>query len=159
VIETGGLDASVTKQVLSSSLPSLEHLELWLGAESYGATTTVEDLEPLFSGALFPRLRYLGLRDSELADAIAERIAQSPLLERIEVLDLSLGTLGDKGAEALLASPAVRRLRKLDLHHHYMSKDVLLRLHKLGPEVDLSGAEDVDVGRDGEEYRYVAVGE
>ena len=31
VIETGGLDAAVVRGVGSSDLPSLEHLELWLG--------------------------------------------------------------------------------------------------------------------------------
>ncbi|HLZ60194.1 MAG TPA: STM4015 family protein [Ktedonosporobacter sp.] len=161
VVETGGLSADVVRTVIRSHLPALEHLELWLGTQDYGATSTLEDLAPLLSGELFPNLRYLGLRDSEFSDAIAIALTQSPLLERIRVLDLSLGTLGDEGAAALLACPAVRKLEKLDIHFHYCSDEMiqqLRELRKLGVELedDRSYATIYD---DDEEYRYVAVGE
>lgn len=158
VLESGGLPAEVVKGVLGSTLPSLEHLELWLGDSGYGATTTVDDLAPLFSGELFPRLRSLALRDSELTDDIAEALVASPLVTRLESLDLSLGTLGDRGAVALADSPAVRRLRKLDLHHHYVTPDVMQRLARIGPEVDVSDRREPSV-YGGEESRYVAVAE
>ncbi len=154
IVESGGLDRSIVQQVCAAQLPALEHLELWLGDENYGATTRVEDLAPILSGTLFPNLRYLGLRDSEITDEIAAALAQSPILERIRVLDLSLGTLGDEGAAALLANPALRRLEKLDLHHHYCSDEVMAQLQALGIDVDLSDEQDED---DGE--RYVAVSE
>jgi hypothetical protein len=158
VIESGGLDAQVGSGVLRSELPALEHLEVWLGTERYGANTTVADLEPLVAGTLFPSLRYLGLRDSEIANEIAAAIAQAPILERIRVLDLSLGTLDDSGAAALLASPAIRNLEKLDLHHHYCSEAMMAQLETLGIEVDTSDRQEPDVW-DGEEHRYVAVSE
>jgi hypothetical protein len=158
VIQSGGLDAGIVRAVVNAELPNLEHLELWLGTESYGANTTVADLEPLLSGARFPRLSYLGLRDSDIADQIAAALAQAPILERIHTLDLSLGTLGDEGAAALVANPAIAKLARLDIHHHYCSNEMVARLARLGIDVDTSGQEQPDK-YDGEFHRYVAVGE
>jgi len=118
----------------------------------------VADLEPLLDGQRFPKLHYLGLRDSDIADEIAAAAASAPILDRIRTLDLSLGTLGDEGAEALLASPAVARLAKLDIHHHYCSDAMVARLNGLGVTVDASEQEGPDE-YDGEFHRYVAVGE
>lgn len=154
-IQTGGLDASVVRAVTAADFPELEHLELWLGTANYGATTELVDLAPLFSGRLFPKLKYLGLRNSDFSDLIATALADSPLLERLEILDLSLGTLGDEGAEALLKSPATAKLRFLDLHHHYCSDEMMEKLKALGIEVDLGDAQ----GEDDPGDRYVEVGE
>ncbi len=158
VVESGGLDVSVVRDITSSSLPELEHLELWLGTEDYGANAEMVDLAPILSGKLFPKLRYLGLRDSELADAIAAAVANSPLLERLRVLDLSLGTLSDDGAAALLAGAGIKNLELLDLHHHYCSDEMVSKLASLGIKVDISDKQEPDV-YDGESTRYVAVGE
>lgn len=159
IVQSGGLPVEAVRQILSASLPALEHLEIWLGDQNYGATTTVADLEPLLSGDLFPRLKYLGLRDSEITDDIARAIAGSPIVARLETLDLSLGTLGDEGANALAESPAIRGLKKLDLSHHYMSDAVMRRMQRLGPAVDVSEQQEADKDTDGSECRYVAVGE
>ena len=158
VVESGGLDVSVVRDITSSALPELEHLELWLGTDDYGATTEMVDLAPILSGKLFPKLRYLGLRDSILTDAIAAAAAYSPLLERLRVLDLSLGTLSDDGAAALLASPGIQNLEFLDLHYHYCSDEMVSKLEGLGIKVDTSDKQEPDV-YDGESTRYVAVGE
>jgi len=154
IVETGGLNGEVVREVSRASLPALEHLELWLGTQRYGSTVTVEDLEPILSGSLFPNLKYLGLRDSDIADAVAAVAANAPILERIDTLDLSMGTLGDEGAEALLASPLVMQLKKLDIHHHYCTDAIMARLEALDIEVDVSERED-----ESEYGRYVAVGE
>jgi len=154
-IESGALDSSVVQDVLRSDLPALEHLELWLGDSTYGANTTVEDLAPLFTGQLFPNLRYLGLRYSEITNEIALALAQSPLLARLRVLDLSFGFLGDIGAAALLASPAIRMLEKLDIHHHYCSEEMIEQLKALSIEVDVSDRQEEENGYS----RYVAVRE
>jgi len=154
VVETGGLNAQVVHEVSKSDLPALQHLELWLGTDNYGGTVTVDDLEPILSGSLFPNLKYLGLRDSDIADAVAAALATAPIVERIEILDISQGTLGDEGMEALLASTAITRLKKLDIHHHYCSEEMVTRVEALGIEVDVSERELED------KYgRYVAVGE
>lgn len=158
VVEAGGLPRQVVQDVVAAQLPELRHLELWLGMEHYGADTTMDDLAPILSGNLFPKLEYLGLRDSELADEIAIAIVSAPILERVQVLDLSLGTLTDAGAAALLASPAVARLRKLDIHHHYCSPEMVEKLEALPIEVDAGESQEAYESR-GELHRYVAVGE
>lgn len=162
IIESGGLPASVLQEVTTATLPALEHLELWLGDEEYGANTTIDDIAPLLFQNPFPNLRYLGLRNSEIADEIAFAIAQAPVLQRITVLDLSLGTLGDVGAAALLESAALAHLEQLDLHHHFCSTGVMKQLaemgQRLGITIDLDEQMEADID-DGDEMRFVAVSE
>lgn len=158
VLQSGGLGAAVVRAVVTADLPQLEHLELWLGSENYGGDATVDDVAPLLAGTVFPRLRYLGLRDSEQADALAAALAHAPIVERIETLDLSLGTLTDEGAMALRLSPAVARLKKLDIHHHFCSEAVVMRLQGLGIEVDVSDPHEAEE-YNGEVWRYAAVTE
>jgi hypothetical protein len=157
VVQTGGLGAGVVRALARADLPALEHLELWLGEENYGGNVRVADLAPILSGQLFPNLKYLGLRDSEIADEIAAALLHAPVLDRIRVLDLSMGTLGDEGAAALIANPAVAKLERLDIHHHYCSEEMVARLARLGIPVN---ADDPQKSNgDDEEDRYVAVGE
>jgi hypothetical protein len=158
VVQSGGLPAEIVREVAAADLPELEHLELWLGEEQYGGNSTVADLAPILSGALFPKLRYLGLRDAERADKIAAAVATAPITERIRVLDLSLGTLSDQGAMALLASPAVSRLEKLDIHHHFCSEAVVEKLSGLGIVLDAGDRKEAEEHR-GRTWRYIAVGE
>lgn len=157
-IETGGLSGEVVRNVAASNLPALEHLELWLGTPQYGGDATLADLKPILSGKKFPRLTYLGLRDSQMADDVAAAVAKAPILARLKVLDLSLGNLSDTGAQALLASPAVARLEKLDIHHHFISKPVVKHLKALGIRVDAADPKEPDTYGD-ETFRYIAVSE
>ena len=154
-IETGGLDVGVIRSVSSSNFPNLEYLELWLGTDEYGANATVADLQPILSGNLFPKLKYLGLRNTQIADDVAGVVVNSPIVNRIETLDLSLGVLTDEGGNALLklASPT---LKKLNLHYNYMSADVIKQLKALPFTVDASKPSDMD---EDDESRFVAVGE
>ena len=139
-VESGGLPQGLLQEIWEAGLPKLEHLELWLGTGEYGGITDPAPLEPLLTGKLFKKLKYLGLRNCEIADAVAKAVAESPLLGRLEVLDLSLGNIGEAGAEALLVSPAVRKLKKLDLHHHYISPVFVKHLRGLPIEVDVAEA-------------------
>jgi hypothetical protein len=162
VIETGGLSAEVVGEVGAAELPELEHLELWLGTANYGGDATVADLKPILDGKRFPKLLYLGLRDSEMADDVAVAVAEAPVLEQIRVLDLSLGNLSDRGAKALLNSPAIRHLELLDIHHHYVSPEVVKWLRSVGLSLGITiNADDPrEPDQDGdEEFRYVAVSE
>lgn len=156
VIQTGGMPGSVMRQVAQADLRSLEHLELWLGIEDYGADWTTEDLAPILEGKQLPQVRTLGLRNSDQADALAALVVNTPIMSQLEVLDLSMGTLGDVGAQALLDSPAVLKLKKLDLHHHYCSDEMMKKLQALPIKVDLHEQETSDGD---EQDRYVAVGE
>ena len=155
VIESGGLDVGVLRDAVTEDLPGLEHLEIWLGSDNYGGNITLSDLEPVLSGKRFPKLKYLGLRDSEFQDEIAAAVARAPILPRLETLDLSLGTLSDEGAAALLGSDAFYGLKKVDLHHHYLSDGMMARLKSSGVAVDLSQQQQAEE----EEDRYIAVSE
>ncbi|MFI5532694.1 STM4015 family protein [Kitasatospora sp. NPDC051853] len=151
--ESGGLPGGVVRSVLASELPALERLVFWLGTSDYGATSTDEDLAPLFSGGLFPALRHLGLENGMRQDALAAALAAAPLTRRLEGLSLALGTLTDAGAESLLG---LTHLKRLDLHHHYLTQGMQERLRAAlpGVELDLSEAEDPE-----DDWRYVANGE
>jgi hypothetical protein len=153
-IESGGLPSEVVEALVASSLPALEHLELWLGSDEYGFDGDVGLYRRLLGALAGPSLRYLGLRDSEISDELAQWLAGEEVVGRLHTLDLSLGTLGDAGARALLDSPYVRSLQRLDLSHHYISPALQQHLKALPLEVVLDDAQDED---DGE--RYVAVGE
>jgi uncharacterized protein (TIGR02996 family) len=156
IFEASGLPREVVRAVGASKLPALEHLELWLGTDEYGANTTVEDLAGILAGKLLPSLRYLGLCNSDISDGIAGALASAPLLKRLRVLDLSLGTLGDEGAEALLAIRDLKKLDKLDIHHHYVSPALVECLQALGIEVDASDPKEVEDPDDPGAHRYVA---
>jgi predicted DNA-binding WGR domain protein len=143
--EASNLPAEVVRSVGGSKLPALEHLEIWLGTEEYGADTTPADLKGILAGKGLPALHYLGLRNSQIADGVARALAKAAVLERLRLLDLSLGTLGDEGARALLAAPALTKLEKLDIHHHYVSPGVVEQLKALGIEVDAGDPQEPDV--------------
>jgi len=153
------MDASIVQGLGRADLPNLEHLELWLGTADYGATVSIDDLQPILGGALFPRLRYLGLRNCEIADEVARAVANAPVVEKIKVLDLSLGILTDEGAQVLAQSTSIEKLEKLDIHFHYCSDEAVKNLRQaISGELDASDAQQPEED-DGEVYRYVAVGE
>jgi hypothetical protein len=155
IVETGGLHPGTLKDVMTAKLPRLEKLELWLGSEYYGFASSVDDLQPVLSGGLFPALKHLGLMDSELQDEIAIAVCQSPILKQLDVLDLSMGTLSDKGGQALLNCTDIKRLSLLNLRHHYMSSDMMAKLKALGININMEDQEKA--GEDGD--RYIEVSE
>lgn len=158
VIQTGGLDVRVVREVLNAELPNLEHLELYLGTDNYGANTQIDDLAPLLRGELFPKLTYLGLRNSDLSDVLAGVLVNAPILERIKILDLSLGTLTDEGAKVFSSSEKLGTLEKLDIHHHFITEEALgvlkAHLRKLKIKIDASDAQDPN-----DEWRSTQTGE
>ncbi|QJT05981.1 leucine-rich repeat domain-containing protein [Streptomyces asoensis] len=157
--ENGGLPAEVVHGVAASELPALEHLDLWLGAEWYGRTTTVADLAPILDGSRLPALRRLGLQNGDNQDEVAAAVAAAPVVARLTALHLGRGTLSDTGAAALLSGQPLVHLQELDLHHHYLSEAMAERIRQAlepyGVKVDVSGREDAD----GPDDRYVAAGE
>ncbi|MCI3270720.1 STM4015 family protein [Streptomyces cylindrosporus] len=155
--ESGGLPKVVVQGIAGSELTALEHLEVWLGAEEWGAGTTLDDLEPLLAGGRFPALRHLGIRNSEFQDEIAVAVARAPVVARLDSLSLSHGTLSDAGADALLDGQSLTHLSRLDLQHNYLTAEAVRRVREAlepnGVEVDLSST----VGPDQE--RSVAISE
>ncbi|MEU8799101.1 STM4015 family protein [Spirillospora sp. NPDC048819] len=126
-IETHRLDPAVVRGVLSSDLPMLEHLELYLGARD-GDGASPEDLAPVLAGSAFPSLTSLALRNGQDTNALVAALADAPVTSRLSVLDLSLGTLTDKGAQILLDTPVFLDLDRLDLHYHHMSEEMTERV-------------------------------
>lgn len=120
-IECSGMKKKNLEQLFKADMPNLTHLDLWIGTDEYGGETDAGDWEPLLSGTIFPKLKYLGLRNCNYADELAKRVANAPILDRIDILDMSLGTLGDEGGVALYQSDKVRALKQLDLEHHFMT--------------------------------------
>jgi hypothetical protein len=157
-VEAGGLPGHVVREVCEADLPALEHLELWLGSEDYGGDSTIDDLEPILSGRLFPRLTTLALRDCEWADDLAVALVDAPILARIKSLDLSLGNIGDRGALALAAAPVAAGLESIDIHHHYASDEAVAKLMALGPRINANDRKEPSKWDD-EEDRYIAVSE
>jgi Leucine Rich repeat len=153
IIESGGLPPVVINEVSAAKLPNLEHLELWLGDDSYGFDSTPEDFTTIIQGNSFPKLVYLGLRDAKISDDLAKMVSKSPIMDRLEVLDFSKGTIGDEGANALLAAPGLRKLKELNLKHHYISDAVAQKFRGLGVVVNLDDKKDEE---DGDRYVEVA---
>ncbi|RAY10884.1 leucine-rich repeat domain-containing protein [Actinomadura craniellae] len=155
-LESGGLPSGPVAAVSACDLPALEHLELWLGDEDYGATWEMPDLAEILSGERLPSLRHLGLQNSTRQDEIAAAVASAPVVARLESLSLAMGALTDEGAEALLAGQPLTHLDWLGLHHHYLSDEMMDRVRAALPdvEVDLSDRQDDDG-----EWLYVEVGE
>ncbi|MFJ8920151.1 STM4015 family protein [Streptomyces sp. NPDC102415] len=165
-VESGGLPREAAAQIAAASLPSLEHLELWLGDDWYGGGARVEDLAPLLACTGKAALRHLGLQNSPVQDELAAALASAPVVGGLTSLSLSMGTLGDEGAEALLSGQPLSHLRELDLSHHYLSQDMMLRiwteLEPQGVRVNLTGRqeeEDEDDDWAEESGRYIAVSE
>ena len=155
ILETGGMRGSVVRSLGTARFPKLEYLELWLGTDEYGGDTTVDDLRPILLGEAFPNLRYLGLRNSDIVDSLAQPLVDGLVVQRLETLDLSLGTLSDEGGFALLAlkSPSLKRL---NLHHNYLGAEMARKLQELPFSVDTSNPSAMESY---DNYRFVAVGE
>lgn len=160
-IESGGLPVSVISQICRGKFPELEYLELWLGTPDYSGDCRVNDLQPILKGTLFPKLKYLGLRNAEIVDDIAAVIVTSPIVDQLEILDLSLGNMSDVGGNALLNLASKTNLKRLDLHHHYISKPVQKKLKQLPFPVDLSDAQSVGEDDEDEGFsgRFISVSE
>lgn len=156
IIITGGLGRNVLADIAAASLPNLQKLELYLGVEDYGFDGGLEDLLPLIEPGKFPKLTYLGLKNSEIEDEIAAALADAPILDQLETLDLSLGTLSDTGAEALLASERIKGLKQLNLSRHYMSDEMVERWKSSGLPVDVSDQQKSD---DDDDWRYPSITE
>lgn len=156
IIITGGLSKAVLADIAASRLPNLRKLELYLGVDNYGFDGGLEDILPLIEPGKFPKLTYLGLKNSEIQDEIAAALADAPILDQLDTLDMSLGTLSDEGAEAILASERVKGLKHINLSYHYMSDEMMDRLKNSGLPVDVS---DQQESADDDDWRYPSITE
>ncbi|MGF1990600.1 MAG: STM4015 family protein [Nostoc sp. ZfuVER08] len=144
IVETGGLSRDTVAQICNMNLPALEHLELWFGSEDYGGDCWVEDIHPILFQDKFPNLTYLGLRNSQFTDEIANAIVASPIINSISVLDLSMGTLSDAGAEELLNCEAINYLDILNVSESFLSQEMIEKLSGLDVRVLASNQKHED---------------
>lgn len=142
----GGLPAFIIKQIAKADLPELEKLNLYIGVDNYGFDGDINDIKSLLKEMpSFPKLKYLGIGDSDLQDEIAEAILESEVIKQLEVLDLSNGTFSDKGGQLILdQQEQLKHLKMLDLHHHFMSDEMMEKLEGTGITMDLSEQNEND---------------
>lgn len=157
VVEAGGLPDRVVKAIAGCTFPALERLELWLGTDEYEGTTAGLDIKQLLESAGFPKLRYLGLRNSELGAFLTAAVATGSLVQQLEELDLSLGTLEDEHLAPLEQRTSWGKLKRLDVSNNYLSDAAIAKLRKTAPVFS-------NVQREGDEYngtvyRYVWLSE
>lgn len=155
VVETGGMGNNIFQEIVDAKLPNLEHLELWSGSDDYGFDASAEQMVAVYKKDNFPKLKYLGFRNCEISDDIANLMINDPILDQIDELDFSKGTFGDEGAEAILKNPKILHLKKLNIQHNFISDKLAKKLEALELDIDLS-----DRNPNPDEYdRYVCVGE
>lgn len=157
-IQAGGLPKQVVGEVINGQLPALESLEIWLGTDEYGGDSSIEDIQRVLNSSQWPQLTYLGLRNSEIANEIAEAVGSASIIPQLETLDLSMGTLTDRGAEALVAAGNLGSLLKLDIHYHFCSDAGIEKLRQIGCALDASDPQEPYMHQ-GEPDYYVAVSE
>jgi uncharacterized protein (TIGR02996 family) len=116
-IISGGLDKASFASIMSAKLPQLERLNLQLGSE---LKWKLAELQPIFDGTLFPKLKHLGLGNSPQGDQICQALAASRIAAQLESLDMAKGTMGDIGAAALAAGK-FPKLATLDVTKCYLS--------------------------------------
>ncbi len=127
----GGLPASVIKSIFDCDLPSLVHLELYLGTNNYGGDYKPETFEKFLSPTehgIFPSLHRLGLMNMDKCDALYGMIVKSAIAKRVLTIDLSLGTLDKRGAEELFQLKNFPLLEDLELNYNYLSGEMMERL-------------------------------
>ncbi|MFP2906114.1 WGR domain-containing protein [Pyxidicoccus sp. 3LFB2] len=154
-IETGGLPLSAVKSIAAAKWPKLEKLEVWFGADNYGAEGGVEDIQPILDAKGLPKLKSLGLCNSEFTDELCKVLPQSKVLPQLERLDLSKGTMSDASARIFSENAAAfAHLKHLDLTENTLTDEGEKLVAKLCPSVAAGNQREYD-----EEYRYAAVGE
>lgn len=150
----GGLPKDVIQSIRDAKLPALEELRLYFGVEDYGFDGSIEDIKELLKQSDFPKLKILGLCDSEIQDEICETVLASKYISQIERLELSMGSLTDKGGQLLLDKlPETKNVTSLDVHYHYMSDEMMEKLQALPIEVDTEEQNEPDEWN-GEVYCY-----
>jgi hypothetical protein len=156
VFISGGLDESVPLELAAAQLPSLEHLELWLGEPNYGCTVTMQSLAGILSGERMPKLTSLAIKNSGEEGTLIEAVAKSALLPRLEELDFSMGVLAEGATAAFLRyAEKFKHLKRLDLSDNYFSGADQVTLRAALPMI-VFGEQKPSEGPDD---RYVSVSE
>ncbi len=161
-LRTSSLTRATLASILDAPWPELVELELWIGTEEYGCDVEPSDLDPLFSGNRFPKLRALRLMNAMFTDELCARITAWPHARRLETLDLSLGTMSDVGAALLVgARDRLAGLRTLNVAECCLTPGGIGGLRDAGFPVDDRTTHPARDHREREQksQRYVSVSE
>ncbi len=157
VFESSGLDIVAPEEIGASVLPKLEHLELYLGREEYGCSSTVKSLAGILAGKGLPKLTYLGLKNSEWEAQLIEAVANSEILKRLKIVDFSMGMMFDDAATALdQHAEKFRHLDRLILDDNFFTDEHIAKLQSILPNADFGTQKTAD-GDDN--YRYTTIAE
>jgi hypothetical protein len=116
-------------------LPALEYLELWLDGSMMDKRNIIRGLSTLiFSGYIFPKLKYLGVKNCIFTDEIAASIATSSAMERLVELDFSVSNLSEEGLVFLLNSDSINELAILNVSNTFISQEIVKK-NTLGLEL------------------------
>lgn len=155
-LRTGGLEKANARAIATAAIPSIEHLDIWYGDDSYGGDATIKDVALLLGRTDLPRLRHLGLMNSQFADELPVALARSKLLPQLRELDLSMGTMTDEGARAIAQHrDAFKHLDRLNVSINYLSKAGVAALKGIAKNLE-AGKQRAD---EDPAYRHPAVGE
>jgi len=158
-IRSGGLPEESVKALAKATWPSLERLVVWFGRDEYGGGGDISDLGPLLDARAVPKLRHLGLMNSEWADDLCRVLPKAKVVRQLSVLDLSMGTMTDDGAQALIdGAAAFRHLDLLDVSGNYLTKAKKRALEGIAKKVQFGTQREPDE-YEGTIYRYTSVGE
>jgi predicted DNA-binding WGR domain protein len=156
-IKTGGFTKKNLQSVGEASLPSLASMVLYFGTDEYGCDCKAKDVKAFLDGVNVPKLKRLGLCNSEFADELPAILLASKLLPKIKHLDLSMGALSDEGAQVLLDEKrAFSHLESINLEKNYLSEIMCEQLRVAFDSINVTeqGSEDED-----DEERYVQIAE
>jgi uncharacterized protein (TIGR02996 family) len=163
-IETCSMSRKRMKSVAAAKLPKLEKLELWFGSRER-ANATIADVVPIWAGPAFPKVRHLGLCNTELVTDIVRLLPGSELAKQLETLDLSKGTFGDDDAQELIENIGkFPKLTTLNVSRSWLTAAGVraLKAALKGKKLiagDQQDPEDWGFDEDEERVRYVAVSE
>jgi len=160
-IETGGLTRKNLTAICNASWPKLETLSIWFGDDNYGGNCRVADVAPILDGKKFPRVKHLGLKNSQWGDELAPALLASKILPRLETLDVSMSHLTIAGIRTYsAAADRLRHLQSIDLSMCLLDAEALKLAKKLGKNVDVDRQGDIAFYlEEAPEMRYCRVGE
>ena len=159
-IETGGLSKESLTSITAASWPSLETLNLWFGKRDYGCTCSVRGMQPILDGKGLPRVKHLGLKNTQLGNEVFAEMPKSKILRQLETLDLSMSHITTDALErdVMPHADAFRNLAGLDLSRCLLDDRGKRLAKSLAKHVDVDYQRTRDDDEDGD-YRYAAVGE
>lgn len=160
-IEGSGLKEDVLVNLSKSKLPNLKKLNIWFGDSGYGCEVEGENVKAFFETADFPNLVSLGMCNIEhgVFSDVLKSIFESKYISKIRALDLSKSVSMANDAEFLIENlEKAKELKYIDMYYNYILEETAEKLkahcEKLGIEIDLSEAEDVDEDDEDDEDFY-----